>query len=157
MKSYALIIMKPDALKSKLIETIMQRFIDEEFQIAMVGFKQVDQELILTHYAHVVDKFGESFRQMVIAGFVGKNMMPIILSQDGEKAIDNARALTGATDPSLSPKGTIRGDYGIDSMEAANRENRCCDNLIHCSDSQQSFLTELKLWFNPKTYKTYAC
>lgn len=156
MKSYTLIIMKPDALERELVETIIQRFLDDDFNIEIIGFKQVDQKLILDHYAHVVEKLGESFKKIVIADFVGQSMLPVILSQSGTDAIVNSRILTGLTDPSLSPPGTIRGDYGVDSMTAADHEGRSCNNLIHCSDSQESFLTEIKLWFNTATYEHFA-
>lgn len=156
MKSYALIIMKPDALESELVETIIKRFIGKEFLIEMIGFKKVDERLILTHYAHVVEKLGESFKKMAIADFVGKAMIPIILSQAGTDAILNARALTGATDPAKALPGSIRGDYGIDSMEKADLEGRCCYNLLHCSDSNESLLAEIRLWFDSQTYENYA-
>jgi nucleoside-diphosphate kinase len=148
MKNYALIIMKPDALERGLVETIVKRFVDQAFQIEMVGYKTVETELILTHYAEVIEKLGDWFKEMVIRDFVGKGMIPIILSQDSEAAIANARALTGATDPASATKGTIRGDYGQDSLEAANAEGRSCFNLIHCSDSMAAFESEVKLWFD---------
>lgn len=151
MKSYCLIIMKPDALERGLVEDITRRFINNRFKIEMVGFKLVDAPLILKHYAHVVEKLGKPFEKMAIKSLVGKNMMPIILSQEGTAAIKNARTLIGPTDPSKAPQGTIRGNYGLDSMEMANRENRCCNNLIHGSDSPEAFLEELVLWFNPET------
>lgn len=150
MKDYALIIMKPDALERGLVETIVKRFIDKEFQVEMVGFKTVAETLILSHYAEVIEKLGDWFREMVISDFVGKGMIPIIISQNSEAAIANARALTGATDPAAAAKGTIRGDYGQDSMEAANAEKRSCFNLLHCSDSKEAFETEVKLWFDPQ-------
>ena len=87
MKTYALIIMKPDALEAELVEPTIRRFIEEGFQIEMMGFKRADENLILTHYAHVVEKLGESFKKMAIMAFVGKPMIPIILSQVGENAI----------------------------------------------------------------------
>lgn len=156
MKTYALIIMKPDALEAELVEPTIRRFIEEGFQIEMMGFKRADENLILTHYAHVVEKLGESFKKMAIMAFVGKPMIPIILSQVGENAIANARELTGATDPSKARPGTIRGDLGTDSFESADQEERCCYNLIHCSDSNESLLSELKLWFEPETYEVFA-
>lgn len=134
----------------------MLRFISNGFSIEMLGFKQVDETLILKHYTDVVKKMGEVFKNMAIKSFVGKSMIPMILSQEGEEAIANARALIGTTDPSKSLSGTIRGDFGIDSMRKANLENRCCDNLIHGCDSQESFLEELSLWFNPETYKNFS-
>ena len=156
MKTYALIIMKPDALAAELVEPIIRRFIADGFQIEMMGFKRADETLILTHYAHVVEKLGESFKKMAIAAFGGQAMVPIILSQDGENAIANSRALTGATDPAKAEPGTIRGDLGTDSFENADREERCCYNLIHCSDSTESLLTEIKLWFEPETWELFV-
>jgi nucleoside-diphosphate kinase len=150
MKDYALIIMKPDALKAELVETIIQRFIQNNYKIEMVGYKEVTVDLIIKHYAEVIEKLGEWFKDIVIKDFVGYGMIPVILSQEGENAIANARKLTGATDPSVAALGTIRGDLSKDSMEAANRENRSCYNLLHCSDSTESFHRELKLWFDPE-------
>lgn len=156
MKDYALIIMKPDALEKELVDTIIQRFIQGGFTIEMVGYKCVAEDLILNHYREVIEKLGDWFKELVIKDFVGKGMIPVILSQDGHDAIVNARALTGATDPAAAAQGTIRGDLGSDSMEAANRENRSCYNLIHCSDSSESYQIELKLWFNQDIAKAYS-
>ncbi|WKY45874.1 nucleoside-diphosphate kinase [Eubacteriaceae bacterium ES2] len=148
MATYALIIMKPDALERELTETIISRFIDKGFKIELVGFKRVTEELILEHYSEVIEKLGDWFKTLIIEDFVGKAMIPVILSQNGMQAIENARILTGATDPAKADKGTIRGDLGIDSMEMANRESRSCFNLIHCSDSKETFVNECKLWFD---------
>lgn len=155
MKDYALIIMKPDALKAELVENIIRRFIQSDYKIEMVGYKQVTSELILNHYAEVIQKLGDWFRDIVIKDFVGCGMIPVILSQEGENAIANARELTGATDPAAAAPGTIRGDFSKDSMEAANRENRSCYNLVHCSDSKKSFMAELKLWFDPEIARMF--
>ena len=156
MKSYCLIIMKPDALERGLVEDILQRFKNSDFSIEIFGYKQVDESLILRHYHQVIEKLGNSFKSMAVNSFVGKGMIPIILSQEGEEAIANARALIGPTDPSIALARTIRGDYGLDSMEKANQQNRFVNNLIHGSDSLESFLEELALWFNPETYEKYS-
>lgn len=155
MKSYALIIFKPDALDRELIESILARFSQNDFQIELAGYKKVTESLILSHYAEVIEKLGDWFESLIITDFVGENMIPVILSQSGEKAIENARALTGATDPAKADAGTIRGDLGIDSMEKANQENRSCYNLIHCSDSRQAFIDECKLWFDNEVIAPY--
>jgi len=147
--------MKPDALERELVEEIIQRFTNNEFIIEMVSYKEVNENLILHHYTHVINKLGEPFKRMAIKSFVGKAMIPIILSQNGNDAIANSRLLIGATDPSVALLGTIRGDYGEDSMKIANQEDRCCNNLIHASDSHESFLEELALWFSPKTHENY--
>jgi nucleoside-diphosphate kinase len=147
MKTYAFIIMKPDALEQELVETITQRFSNEGFSIEKIGYRNVNEQLILKHYHEVIERFGEGFKEAVISSYAGKGMIPILLSQESTNAIANSRALTGETDPSKAEKGTIRGDYGDDTMEAANLENRSCNNLIHCSDSEASLLEEAKLWF----------
>ena len=147
MKSYAFIIMKPDALEAELVETIISRFKEHDFQIEMVGFKKADETLIISHYEDVIKKLGPSFKTILVSDLLGKGLLPVILSQEGQDAIVNARALTGATDPKKALSETIRGDFGQDSMEAANQEGRNCHNLIHCSDSEESFKKEIKLWF----------
>lgn len=155
MKDYALIIMKPDAIKAELVEIIIQRFIQNNYKIEMVGYKEVASDLILNHYADVIEKLGDWFKDIVIKDFVGYGMIPIILSLEGNNAIAKARELTGATDPAAAASGTIRGDLSKDSMEAANREHRSCYNLLHCSDSKKSFMTELKLWFEPEVVRMF--
>lgn len=155
MKEFVLIIMKPDALERGLVEKIVKRFVGAGFTIEMVGFKLVEKTLILTHYDDVIKKLGGWFEEMVTRDYVGKGMIPIILSLTTEDVIAKARALTGATDPLLAETGTIRGDFGQDSMEAANREKRSCFNLIHCSDSLAAFEKELKLWFDPEVANHY--
>lgn len=151
MKSYAFIIMKPDALDRELVETITHRFKIDGFEIERIGYRNVDEKLILEHYAEVIERFGESFKEALIRTYVGKGMLPILLSQKGHEAISNSRTLTGSTDPSSALTGTIRGDYGVDTMEAANNENRCCNNLLHCSDSLLSLTKETKLWFGEES------
>ncbi|WKY48907.1 nucleoside-diphosphate kinase [Eubacteriaceae bacterium ES3] len=155
MNSYALIIMKPDALDRELTELIVSRFVEKGFKIELVGYKKVNQKLILSHYSEVIEKLGDWFKLLIINDFVGKGMIPIVLSKDNAKAIEDARNLTGATDPAKANAGTIRGDFGIDSMEQANIEKRSCFNLIHCSDSKESFESECKLWFDQNAIEKF--
>ena len=106
MKTYAFIIMKPDALERELVETISQRFRNEGFSIEKIGYRNVDEQLILNHYQEVIERFGESFKAAVISSYAGKGMIPMLLSQDSPAAVVNSRALTGATDPSKAEQGT---------------------------------------------------
>ncbi len=151
MKSKVLIIMKPDALERGVVAEILKRFIDNQFKIEMISYQDVNETIILRHYAEVIEKLGPSFAEIMKNDYVGKSMIPIILSQDGSEAIKNARQLTGATDPSQALAGTIRGDLGLDSLEEANRKQRSCQNLIHCCDSEESLKREMAIWFDDKT------
>jgi nucleoside-diphosphate kinase len=56
---------------------------------------------------------------------------------EGERAIEAFRALAGATDPVKALPGTIRGDYALVTRE----------NMVHGSDSPESALREIEIFF----------
>jgi nucleoside-diphosphate kinase len=62
----------------------------------------------------------------------------IVLALGGEGAILQVRELIGPTDSRKAAKGTIRGDYGKDSMV----------NMVHASDSPENAAVELKRFFS---------
>jgi nucleoside-diphosphate kinase len=57
---------------------------------------------------------------------------------EGDNIILTGRKLLGQTKPEDSAPGTIRGDNAIDVGR----------NVIHASDSVESALKEIELWFN---------
>jgi nucleoside-diphosphate kinase len=61
----------------------------------------------------------------------------IALALSGENAVALIRDLVGPTDSRKAPKGTIRGDFGRDSMV----------NVVHGSDSPENAALELKRFF----------
>ncbi|MCL5419620.1 MAG: nucleoside-diphosphate kinase [Candidatus Marsarchaeota archaeon] len=61
------------------------------------------------------------------------DVIAVIIEKDGD-AVTEARAIVGKTDPEISPKGTIRGDFAADSIYKANLEKRACQNIVHASD-----------------------
>jgi nucleoside-diphosphate kinase len=56
---------------------------------------------------------------------------------EGRNAIDATRIIIGSTDASKAPPGSIRGDYSLGLT----------DNVIHASDSKESFEREAKILF----------
>jgi nucleoside-diphosphate kinase len=63
---------------------------------------------------------------------------PVIgLALSGENAVARVRDLMGPTDSRKAPKGTIRGDFGKDTMI----------NVVHGSDSLENAALELKRFF----------
>ncbi len=155
MKHFTFIFLKPEALKMELTEKIISRFLLNNFTIELIGYKIVDEELICKHYVNVIIELGEIFKTRVIKAFVGNAVIPIILSSENENIIPEVRKIIGATDPSRSEKGTIRGDLAQDSLERACEEDRCCENLIHSSDSYNEFIREIKLWFPEESIKSF--
>jgi nucleoside-diphosphate kinase len=86
------------------------------------------------HYAHVSDRpFYPELKSFMQSSPV------VIIAFSGENAVTRVRDLIGPTDSRKAAKGTIRGDFGKDTMF----------NLVHGSDSPENALTELKRFFNP--------
>ena len=97
-------------------------------------------EILNEHYAHVADRpfFPEILNFM--------QACPVIaLALEGENAIARVRELLGPTDSNVAEKGTIRGDFGVDTMR----------NVCHASDSQESASTELKRFFGEEEIFSY--
>ncbi len=64
---------------------------------------------------------------------------------EGKGVVATGRQMIGATNPLASPPGTIRADYGIDVGR----------NIIHGSDSVESAMREIALWFKPDELADY--
>ncbi|KAF4725578.1 nucleoside diphosphate kinase, partial [Perkinsus olseni] len=90
------------------------------------------EEHFKKHYADLADK-------PFFAGLV-KYMQtsPVVaMVWEGLDAAAEGRRILGATKPSESAPGTIRGDFGLEVGR----------NLIHGSDSPESAAKEIALWF----------
>jgi len=156
MKNYNLLILKPDALERELVGKIISRFVDNGFTIEMIDYRKVNMDLILKHYKFVIERMGNNFITMVENFFVGKFVILIIVSIENEDAISLSRRLVGVTDPVKSDVGTIRYDFGDDSLEDALKEQRCVRNLIHSSDNPVAFKRELSIWSCEHMFKKYS-
>lgn len=153
MRTYCLIIFKPDAVEEGRVGEIVRDFTDRGFTLELFDIKTVTRELILEHYEEIIAKLGDDFQRRVEAYFVGRTMIPVVISLEGPDAIAAARELTGATDPSRAAPDTIRGRYGHDSLAQADAEGRIARNVLHCSDSPEAFRREAHLWFAPAVLK----
>lgn len=145
---YSFIMLKPDALERQLVLAVIERLKANDIAIEFFDYRIVSEDLIFKHYNHVIAELGEVFKEMATNSFIGKYVIPMIISSSDENIISIVRKIIGATDPSKAAPGTIRGDLGNDNMVNATLEVRCCANLIHASDSYESYLSESKLWFD---------
>lgn len=152
---YSFIMFKPDALERQLVLEILERLKAQGIAIEALDYRLVTQEKIFKHYAHVIAELGEPFKEMATNSFVGRYVIPIIVSSKDENLIANVRKAIGATDPAKAAAGTIRGDFGKDSMAQATLEHRCCNNLIHASDSNEAYRAECELWFGEELSSKY--
>ncbi|MFH9734942.1 nucleoside-diphosphate kinase [Streptomyces sp. NPDC017260] len=61
------------------------------------------------------------------------------------------RRLIGHFDPTRAAVGTIRGDLGNDSLEAALEQKRLVHNLVHTSDDADAARRDFGTWFGARS------
>ena len=94
--------------------------------------KQASKELLEEHYSDLVEKpFFPKLRDYMLSGPV------VCMVWEGKEAVATGRKMLGATMPSDSAMGTIRGDFCIEVGR----------NICHGSDAVESAQAEIKLWF----------
>lgn len=145
-KSY--VMLKPDCITRNLVNEVKKMITDNGFIITDEKEIIVDKETILKHYQDVIERLNsDSFKDSILKAFVGKKVIAMQITSTTKDCIKDFRDLVGPTDPSKADNNTIRGKYGIDSMEASKKEGRMLNNLIHASDSSENAQKEISLWF----------
>ncbi len=139
--SRTLVLFKPDAVERDLIGRILSRF-ENEFAITALELRYPERGHIESHYAEHEDK---PFFEPLVEYLTDSPVIATVLS--GENAVSRTRKLVGQTDPEDAERGTIRGDFGTDSMDAADAERRALRNLVHASADPEDASRELSLWF----------
>ena len=127
-----LVLLKPDCLADRHCGDVIHRF--EASGLEIVGCKMMllADEVLAEHYAHVSNRpFYPDLKSFMQSSTV------IALALSGENAVARVRDLMGPTDSRKAPKGTIRGDFGKDTMV----------NVAHGSDSLENAALELKRFF----------
>ena len=135
-----LILFKPDAVSKALVGQVLARFEAAGLKIRGIKMLRFGDALLREHYAHIASKpfFPEvqTFMQQT----------PIIaLALAGQNAVTRVRDLLGPTDSKKAPKGSIRGDLGVDVMV----------NVCHASDSLDTAAAELKRFFRDEELFAY--
>ena len=127
-----LVLLKPDAVRRRLVGHILSRYEAKGLGIVAMEQRTITGDMADAHYAeHVERDFYPPLREFATSG-------PLVaLVLEGDEAIAVVRALTGATDGRAAAPGTIRGDLSL-----SNREN-----LVHGSDGEESAAREIALWF----------
>jgi len=124
------VMIKPDGVRRGLIGTIIGRFESRGFGVIDLKMITPSARLITEHYEiHKGKTFFDNLIKFSTSGPV------VAMRLHGN--IDVARKEVGATIPWSAKKGTIRGDFA----------NSLPDNLVHCSDTEESATKEIELWF----------
>lgn len=133
MTERTLVLIKPDGVQRRLIGEVISRIEAKGLTVAALELKNVSDELARAHYAEHEDKpFFPSLLEFITSG-------PVVAAiLEGPRAVAAFRQLAGGTDPvEKATPGTIRGDLGLETQF----------NLVHGSDSPDSAIREIDLWF----------
>ncbi len=132
MTEQSLFIVKPDAVSRNLTGEVIVRFEKKGFHLVKLKLFTFTKEQAENFYGVHKDKpfFGE------LTAFITSG--PVVAAIiEGNNAISTTRIMIGSTKSFEAAPGSIRGDFGLGFT----------DNIIHASDSQESFDHESRVAF----------
>jgi nucleoside-diphosphate kinase len=125
-------IIKPDAVRARVVGQIIQRIETEGFQIRAMRLVSLSKREAEGFYAvHRERPFFSSLTTFMSSG------PAIVLALEAPDAIQKWRMLMGATDPAKADAGTLRKQFGS-SIE---------NNATHGSDAPETAAFELAYFF----------
>jgi nucleoside-diphosphate kinase len=127
-----LVLIKPDAMKRKLMGRIITIYEEKGLTISAIKILKPSLEIAERHYA---EHKGKPFYTGLIDFITGGEVCAMVI--EGENAVSVVRKINGATNPMNAETGTIRGQFALSVSE----------NAVHSSDSEESALRELNIWF----------
>ncbi len=127
-----LCIIKPDAVEKRKAGAILQRLLDEGFQV--LGMRQVRLSQREAEGFYAVHRERPFFKDL--CEFMTRSPV-VVLALARENAVLHLRTVIGATDPAKADAGTIRKLYGGSLGE----------NAVHGSDSVENGRIECAYYF----------
>jgi nucleoside-diphosphate kinase len=131
-----LIIIKPDAVQKRAIGKILDRFVEEGFEIRALKMFRFSEEQAKRFY--IVHKDRPFYGELVEFMTSGPVVAAVL---EGENAIQRVRDIIGPTDSEEARKtapNSIRALFGTDKGK----------NAIHASDSKESASYEIPFIFS---------
>lgn len=132
---------KPDGVGRRYIAEVIGRFEKRGLKLVALKMQIMTKELAGKHYAeHAQRPFFADLITFITSG------PTVQMVWEGSDAVSVARKINGATNSLEAEIGTIRGDLGL-SLQ---------NNLVHASDSTQTALREIALYFDDRELLDYA-
>lgn len=128
-----LIIVKPDGVRRGLVGEILTRFERRGLRLVAADVRTLDEATARVHYA---EHEGKAFFDPLVV-FLTSGPVLVGVLEGGEDTWRVVRTTIGATNAKEAAPGTIRGDLANDTRE----------NLVHASDSPESAVREIALFF----------
>lgn len=127
-----LIVVKPDGVRRGLVGEIIRRFEAKGFVVRKLQMQTMSKAMAEEFYS--VHK-GKPFFGELVMFITSGPVVGAVLS--GRDAVATVRRMVGVTKSWEAASGTIRGDFGLGYT----------DNIIHASDSAESFTKESGVFF----------
>ena len=126
------IMVKPDGVQRGLVGEIIKRFEQKGYKLVALKMMSPSKEHLEKHYEDLSSKgfFAGLISYMSSGPVVG-------MVWEGVNVVKEGRKMLGATKPSESALGTIRGDFCVEVGR----------NICHGSDAVESAEKEIALWF----------
>ena len=131
--SRTLLIIKPDATERNLVGHVVNRLERARFSVIDMRMVRLNKQQARLFYA--VHE-GKPFLDSLVAFMTSGTVVPIVLEK--VNAVEDLRALVGATDPKKAVCGTVRNEIGIDIEK----------NSVHASDSDDNAAKEIAFFFS---------
>ncbi|MDZ4723954.1 MAG: nucleoside-diphosphate kinase [candidate division Zixibacteria bacterium] len=131
--SKTLLIVKPDATERNLIGHVLNRLEKARFKVTEMKMIRLTPSQARTFYA--VHE-GKPFLGGLVAFMTSGPVVPMALEK--ENAVEDLRALIGATNPAKAACGTLRQEIGVDIEK----------NSVHASDSDDNAKKEIAFFFS---------
>ncbi|GAA0695143.1 nucleoside-diphosphate kinase [Kitasatospora atroaurantiaca] len=153
---WSVILLKPDCVRRNLTDTVLKR-IGRFAEIVHTQLVVVEDWQVFVHYWDMLvdqDWFDVDVPACLRRAYVGQTVM-VALAR-GPEGIDTPtrlRGLLGHFDPAQAAKGTIRADFGVDSLEAARADHRLIENLVHTSDDGAATCRDFGTWFGADQFE----
>lgn len=132
MTEQSLFVVKPDGVARNIVGRIITRFEEKGFRIVKLKMFRFTKQQAEDFYSVHSDKpfFGE------LVSFITSGDV-VVAVIEGNNAVATTRLMVGATKSFEAAPGSIRGDFGLGFT----------DNIIHASDSAESFQKEERVVF----------
>ena len=136
------IMIKPDGVQRGLVGEIIKRFETKGYKLVAMKLAKPSVEHMETHYEDLKSK---KFFPGLIAYMTSGPVVAMVW--EGAGVVVGGRKMLGATMPSESAMGTIRGDMCIEVGR----------NICHGSDSVESANKEIAHWFPEGISEWFSC
>jgi nucleoside-diphosphate kinase len=127
-----LCIIKPDAVERRVQGAILQRLLEEGFQV--LGMRQARLSRAQAEGFYAVHRERPFFDELCT--FMSRGPV-VLLALQRDDAVQHLRNVIGATDPAKAAAGTVRKLYGANVGE----------NAVHGSDSEENGRLECGYYF----------